>query len=992
VAYQADILINVKGFQDLGRIQKMLDGTAQKIDQVNRAAAVMGAPNRNLERFSRQLDQAQRALNRVAIGSVQEQRAVSNYVTALNNSNVARDRQNKLIQTELNTRNAVINAIRATVEANIAESQATRAARAEASALNKELIQQERLRRKLEERGLTQLASGQVVKASPTETALPKARGPASPIGGRADIPGSPAALKAASAAQGKLFENLALGAGFPLLFGGGPGQVLGGLLGSFVGTGFGGQILGSALGGQLQALGVAANQAGTALQKPIDNFNIIKDRALLASSSQDKYVERLIESGRFIEATAEIQRRYNEVIGREGSANLLELTKATDRLNRAWSELGLQIQAAIAGPLAGFVEWLAGFLQLTNNARRGAAAESQLTPDQRAEIAGRRQALERGRQRGTLFGGLTPQQALREEQAIARRAQELAASNQPRQINTDFRATETAQLASLERQAAIQAQLTKLTDTRLQLSSKQLQTDISVLNKQQELTTSLNQQTGIINTIAQKKTQSAQLELALTQSQQRLSVQNAQLELQRAEAKAAAAAAEMRQLDAAGKLTGERRAELQAVMEQAVVARQNLSTTEQIAYYTNQSAASQAATAQYMADIERRQAIVNAYAEDYARVTAETTRQIEEQANAFNNRATLLNAISQTTQTLNNIEIQALERELERVTTAKERENIINRIYKLEVENARVQLEATRANIQAELIRADTALNAVELKYEELKAVVAIAKAEGVINNAHFDALRAQESALRIAQENLNTAGKVANLQWKAADAVFKAAVDAAKLKKETTGAAQSAGQFAGSMERAAGAMGGISKAASALGAGGAGAPFGAMGGTGAIQDPGLKAQAEKIWKEAERFAATKGIASIQADILQRARDAIARIAFRDYVLQQKAAGAPAVSTETPATPITKTPSTAPIPLTAPLASGLSMQPGGGPGTAIIDTLPTINLQTGPVLQQENGEKYVRLGDLENILQDFAATVFNNARSTGGRRFQGVN
>jgi hypothetical protein len=66
-------------------------------------------------------------------------------------------------------------------------------------------------------------------------------------------------------------------------------------------------------------------------------------------------------------------------------------------------------------------------------------------------------------------------------------------------------------------------------------------------------------------------------------------------------------------------------------------------------------------------------------------------------------------------------------------------------------------------------------------------------------------------------------------------------------------------------------------------------------------------------------------------------------------------------------------------------------MQPGGA-GTAMVDTPPTINLQTGPVLQQENGEKYVRLGDLENILQDFAATVFNNARSTGGRRFQGVN
>ena len=82
-------------------------------------------------------------------------------------------------------------------------------------------------------------------------------------------------------------------------------------------------------------------------------------------------------------------------------------------------------------------------------------------------------------------------------------------------------------------------------------------------------------------------------------------------------------------------------------------------------------------------------------------------------------------------------------------------------------------------------------------------------------------------------------------------------------------------------------------------------------------------------------------------------------------------------------------TSNSAPIPLT----SGLTLQPSGGPGTAVIDRMPsTINLQTGPVLQQENGEKYVRLGDLETILQDFAATMFNNARSTGGRRFQGVN
>jgi hypothetical protein len=39
------------------------------------------------------------------------------------------------------------------------------------------------------------------------------------------------------------------LGAGFPLLFGGGPGSIAGGVLGSLVGSGFGGQILGGAIG-----------------------------------------------------------------------------------------------------------------------------------------------------------------------------------------------------------------------------------------------------------------------------------------------------------------------------------------------------------------------------------------------------------------------------------------------------------------------------------------------------------------------------------------------------------------------------------------------------------------------------------------------------------------------------------------------------------------------------------------------------------------------
>ena len=808
MAYQADILINVKGFQDLGRIQKALEGTAQKIDAVNKAAATMGAPNRTIERFAKQLALAEKSLQKVAIGSVQEQRAISNYVTALNNSNVARDRQNKLIQTEINTRNAATNAIRASVEANIAESKATRLAREEAKALNTELVNQERLKRKLSERGLTQLPSGEVVKAVTPTTPLPKARGPVSPIGGRADLPGSPAALKAASEAQSKLFENLALGAGFPLLFGGGPGQVLGGLAGSFVGTGFGGQILGSAIGGQLEALGVAASQAGAALQKPIDNFNIIEQRALLASSSQEKYVKNLIDAGQYIEATAAVQKRYNEVVGTEGSKNLLNLAAQSDKLNRAWSELSLQIQAALAGPLAGLLNWVANLIQRGNDIRGAGASGSQLTPQQRQEIQGRREALQRGRQRGTLFGGLTPQQAIKEEQAIANRVKQFRAQNQPSaQTGPGFQATEVAQTASLERRREIQAQITKLREAELSSAQKQIQLDTTILTKQLEFATSLNQQSALIDKIAAKKVESANAEYQLVQRQQQTAITNAKLALESAQAKATAAQKEMENLAAAGKLTETKKAELQATIDKVFVAEKELATTQQIAGVVTQRAQQERQVAATIADVERRQQQVAAFATEAAAQTERFNQAANESLNALNNNLKVVDAYSQAQLTINNLEIQSLQNKLAQATTDGERYDILDSIRDLEIENAGITLQATRAQIAAEVERQRIALSMAEVKYKELEAVVRLAAAQKVLTQDHIRALDAQRSALVIAQQNYATSQAVANEQYRAADAVYNAAVNAANLKMNLEGSAAAAGAIAGSMERAANA-----------------------------------------------------------------------------------------------------------------------------------------------------------------------------------------
>lgn len=56
----------------------------------------------------------------------------------------------------------------------------------------------------------------------------------------------------------------------------------------------------------------------------------------------------------------------------------------------------------------------------------------------------------------------------------------------------------------------------------------------------------------------------------------------------------------------------------------------------------------------------------------------------------------------------------------------------------------------------------------------------------------------------------------------------------------------------------------------------------------------------------------------------------------------------------------------------------------GGGAGNT------TVQITTGPVLQQD-GQRYVTVGDLERALQDFGSQVFRNSRSYGGRRYQGA-
>jgi len=227
-----------------------------------------------------------------------------------------------------------------------------------------------------------------------------------SPIEGGVNFPGSPIYKqtpflerrfgKRGSAA---ISEGL-IGGAFPLLFGQGPlaalGGGLGGAAGGFAGggLGFGLSLLGTGLGQAASTFAASAIEAGKSLRDPIANLQKLADAGLLASKSQEQLIKNLIEFGRSSEAATIIQQELAKKIGVLGLRDMADLGDASTRLSKAWAELTVQLQAAIAGPLAGLLEWTASIVALAAGGNRKAIERrdflESLPPDKRKELLNR--------------------------------------------------------------------------------------------------------------------------------------------------------------------------------------------------------------------------------------------------------------------------------------------------------------------------------------------------------------------------------------------------------------------------------------------------------------------------------------------------------------------------------------------------------------------------------------------------------------------------
>ena len=158
--------------------------------------------------------------------------------------------------------------------------------------------------------------------------------------------------------------ENLMLGAGFPMLFGGGVGSVGGGVAGAIAqkgGKGFGAQILLSALGQQIDQFVGKITALGQAFNKFTPNVDAIVAAMGVGGTAIGQQIQAYVDVASKTDALSEASRQMARIIGAEGVQGLKEWGEATTKWKNDFDRAILGIQAT----LARFAVWVANRFNL---------------------------------------------------------------------------------------------------------------------------------------------------------------------------------------------------------------------------------------------------------------------------------------------------------------------------------------------------------------------------------------------------------------------------------------------------------------------------------------------------------------------------------------------------------------------------------------------------------------------------------------------------
>ena len=316
--YNVDIEVALRGARELKVLKDSLKGVNKEVGRLNAATIKAGKALKgtfsakdigNVNNYSKAVAKAERALRNAAFGTQAEERAVKALVTAQKEFNQQLARQNKLLKEEERLQGV-----------NQPVPKAPKPPKASKAGLQTFGIS-----------GIDFM-----------------------PIGGGANIPGSPLAKQAKSRAR---FGSAVSAGAFPLLFGGGPGMALGGALGGAIsGSTFGpASIALQVLGGVFDQLAAQAASLGAALNPATADIDaIVESLGMVGSPAQDA-IQSLEELAGEQVALEEATRQLSLVVGDEGVEALAAFGDASTRFSNALTQVTTQILAQIArltGPI----------------------------------------------------------------------------------------------------------------------------------------------------------------------------------------------------------------------------------------------------------------------------------------------------------------------------------------------------------------------------------------------------------------------------------------------------------------------------------------------------------------------------------------------------------------------------------------------------------------------------------------------------------------
>jgi len=154
--------------------------------------------------------------------------------------------------------------------------------------------------------------------------------------------------------ANERLGENLMLGAGFPMLFGGGVGSVGGGLLGAGLqyataSQGFGAQIFFSAIGQQLDTFTGKIAELGKAFNVLNPDVDAVISSLGETNTAYGKHLEMLKAikgEGAAMEAA---KKAVESIIGKEGLGKIESFGQDVTDFGNEWAKVALRMQSSIA-------------------------------------------------------------------------------------------------------------------------------------------------------------------------------------------------------------------------------------------------------------------------------------------------------------------------------------------------------------------------------------------------------------------------------------------------------------------------------------------------------------------------------------------------------------------------------------------------------------------------------------------------------------------